>query len=105
MRMYQATRDRLETGGFRETTVEELFGLSEEESALIEVRLALAGYIKRLRSERHITQQALAKRLGSDQANISKAERNDETVSLDWMLRAALVLGASRTEIGQVICG
>jgi predicted XRE-type DNA-binding protein len=90
--MDTAIKARLEAAGFRETTVQELFGLTPEKNKLVETRLALTRLIQQLRQEQHLTQKAVAERLGSDQANVSKAEGNDAGISIDWMLRTAFVL-------------
>jgi DNA-binding transcriptional regulator YiaG len=101
--MDTTTKAKLEAAGFRETTVQELFALTSEENELVETRLALARLIQQLRQEQHLTQKALADRLGSDQGNVSKAEGNDASISIDWMLRAAFMLGATRQQIGRTL--
>lgn len=102
--MDRQLKSRLEAAGFRETTVQELFELSSEDVELIETRLALSRLVRRLREEKRLTQRSAAERIGSDQANVSKAEANDPNVSVDWLIRAAIALGASRQEIGQALC-
>lgn len=102
--MDSAVKARLNAAGFRETSVEELLGLTDEEKELIETRLALSRLLKELRMKANLSQAALAKRLGSEQGNVSRAERGDETLSLDWMIRAAYALGADRRQIGQALC-
>ncbi len=103
--MDQLTRERLDAEGFRETSVTELLGLTLEEAEFIETRLALAALLRDLRRTRSLSQRAAAEVLGSDQANVSKAERSDQTVSLDWMIKAAISLGADRRQIGKALCG
>jgi hypothetical protein len=51
--MDAAIKARLESAGFRETTVQELFGLTPEEYELVETRL-----IRQLRQEQHVTQKS-----------------------------------------------
>ncbi|HLK57811.1 MAG TPA: helix-turn-helix domain-containing protein [Chthonomonadaceae bacterium] len=102
--MDEETRARLEAAGFRETTVQELFGLTPEENEHIETRLALARLLKQLRQELHLTQKMMAVRIHSDQANVSRAEKNDPTISLEWMLKAIYALGADRERVAKAIC-
>jgi DNA-binding transcriptional regulator YiaG len=71
------TKDRLKAAGFVETNVAEVFGLSEAENELVETRVALSHLIKQLRAEQHVSQTVIAKRIGSDQARVARAERND----------------------------
>lgn len=84
--------------------MEELLGLTAEQQEMVETRLALSNLIKELRLNAKISQAALAKRLGSEQDNVSRAESGDETLSLDWLIRAAFALGADRRLIGQALC-
>ena len=99
------TRAKLEAAGFVETNVQELFGLTPEENELVETRVVLSQLIKRLRQNAHISQAAVAKRIGSNQASVARAENNDPSVSIELMLRVAFTLGAKRQQVAQAICG
>jgi hypothetical protein len=101
--MDKELRSRLEAAGFRETNVQDLLGLTPEEVELVETRLALSRLVKRLRAEKRLTQRAAAAMVRSDQSNLSKAEANDPEVSVDWLIRVAIALGASRQEIGRAL--
>ena len=103
MAMDTAKRARLEAAGFKVGSVEEFLGLTAEESALIEVRLALSAALKRRRQSQELTQAALAKRLQSSQSRVAKMEAGDPSVSIDLLLRALLATGATREELGKVI--
>lgn len=54
--MDEAKRKRLEALGGRVTTVEEFLGLTPEEMAYIELKLALARLLKEVRKEKALTQ-------------------------------------------------
>jgi predicted XRE-type DNA-binding protein len=103
--MDTATRTRLEQAGFRKTNVQELLGLTREENEMIETRLALARLVKELRRNNHFTQKHVAEMLRSDQGNVSKAEKSDPNISIEWLLKAAFTLGATREQIGKALCG
>jgi len=103
--MDEPTKARLAAAGFVETNVQELFCLTPEENELVETRVALSHLIKQLRQEVHISQVAVAKKVGSDQSRIARAEKNDPTVSIDLMLRVAYALGASRQQVGYALTG
>ena len=96
-------RARIEAAGFVETNVQELFGLTPEENELLETRIALSRLIKSLRQQNRISQAAVAKHIGSDQARVAKAEKNDPSTSIELMLRVAFALGANRQQIGQAL--
>jgi DNA-binding transcriptional regulator YiaG len=103
MVMDAAKKARLEAAGFKVGTVAEFLALSPEESALIEVRLALSTALRRRRQDLHLAQSTLAKRLRSSQSRVAKMEAGDPSVSIDLLLRALLATGATREEVGQVI--
>jgi ribosome-binding protein aMBF1 (putative translation factor) len=79
----------------------ELLGLSDAEEAIVELRLRLADEVRRLRTDQGLTQRDLAQRLGSSQSRVAFLEQADASAEL--MIRALLVLGASRRQIGRLI--
>jgi DNA-binding XRE family transcriptional regulator len=96
-------KKRLESAGWRVGNPAEFLDLSAEEATFVEVKLALADYLKHLRAKQHWTQTTVAKRLNSSQSRIAKMEAADPSVSVDLLMRALLSLGASRKELGRVI--
>ena len=86
-------------------TVQELFKLSDEQTAFIEIKARLAVALAKLRSRQRLTQVAAARKLGSSQSRLAKMESADKTVSLDLLVRSLLTLGANRREIAEVLLG
>ena len=72
---------RLESKGYKVGSIGEFFGLSEEESAYIEMKLALRRALAQSRKQRRLTQLQLAKKLNSSQSRVAKMERGDPLVS------------------------
>ena len=101
--MNEAKTRKLEKAGWRLGTPKEFLGLTDEEAALIEIKLALARGIKERRLSLRLTQEDLAKQLKSSQSRIAKMEASDATVSMDFLVRSLLVLGATTQEVGRVI--
>jgi hypothetical protein len=101
--MKSAKKDRLQRAGWRVGTPQEFLGLTEEEAALIEIKLALAQDLRKRRLAQRLTQGALAKRLGSSQSRVAKMEASDPTVTVDLLIRGLLAVGASRKEIAWAI--
>ena len=101
--MKRSKIDGLTTAGWKVGTAAEFLALSDEETALIEMKLALALSIRAFRRAGDLTQEQLAKKLGSSQSRVAKMEAADETVSLELLVRSLLTLGASREEVGRVI--
>jgi len=102
--MDEQTKARLNSADFVETNVQQLFGLTPEENELVETRVALSHLIKQLRQEVHISQATVAKRVGTDQSRVARAEKNDPTVSIELMLRVAYALGANRQRVAHALC-
>lgn len=96
-------RDRLQAAGFVETTVQELFDLTPEDMEWIETYLALSRLIKRQRKRARLSQTQLARRIGSDQATISRMETNPTQLSLDLLFKAAFAMGATRQQIANAL--
>jgi len=95
--------ERLKKAGWKVGTAQQFLGLSDEEAALIEMKLALARSLKARRLAHHLTQDELAKQLRSSQSRVAKMEAADTTVSMELLVRSLLVLGASRQEVGRII--
>lgn len=94
---------RLEAAGWRAGDAAEFLGLTPEEEAFIELKLALSGYLQQLRAKHGLTQAELAARLGSSQSRVAKMEAADASVSIDLLVKALLALGASRAQVGRAI--
>ena len=85
---------------WREGTVQEFLGLTDEEAQLVRTKVALAVLLKERRRTKGWNQTVLAKRLGSGQSRIAKMEAAHPSVSLDLLVKALLVAGATMPEIG-----
>jgi DNA-binding XRE family transcriptional regulator len=94
---------RLEKKGWKVGTVEEFLGLTPDEAAYIELKLALSQKVRDYRLSKKLTQVELARLLNSSQSRVAKIETGDASVSLDLLMRSLLVLGASRKELGRMI--
>jgi predicted XRE-type DNA-binding protein len=101
--MEKPKKDRLARAGWRLGGAADFLELSPEEAAFIELKLALADYLREIRSRNEWTQAQVARRLGSSQSRVAKMEAADASVSLDLLVKSLLMLGASRGEVGRVI--
>ena len=101
--MNDAKKKRLKSAGWVVGDAAQFLELTKEEARFIELKLALAAGIRELRTRRGLTQEALAKRLGSSQSRVAKMEAGDRSVSLDLMMRSMLMIGATANEIAKWI--
>jgi len=100
--MDQTKRERLEAKGWKVGTVADFLELTPEESALVEIKLALSRSLREHR-QRHMTQAELAEKIHSSQPRIAKAENGDRSVSIELLLRAMLATGATPQDIAHAI--
>ena len=103
MIMDKRKKDKLAKQGWRVGTVAEFLDLSAEESAYIEMKLALSRKLKQRRLRRKITQAQLARAIESSQSRVAKMEAGDPTVSIDLLVKSLLALGVSKKELGRTI--
>ena len=96
-------KSKLKAAGWKVGTVSEFLDLTPEEEALIEMKLALAEFLRKRRHKEKITQTELATLLGSSQSRVAKMEAADSAVSLDLLVRGLLVLGVSPKQLARVI--
>jgi DNA-binding XRE family transcriptional regulator len=95
-------QQRLEAKGWKVGSAGDFLDLTREESAIIEMRLALSQNLKE-RRKALMTQAELASKLSSSQPRVAMAENGDLSVSIELLIRAMLATGASPQEIGQII--
>ncbi len=101
--MNKTKKTQLEAAGWRVGDAADFLELTAEEAAFVELKLALADYLRDIRVQHGWTQSYVARTLGSSQSRVAKMEAADSTVSVDLLVKSLLALGASRKQVGQVI--
>ena len=101
--MKSAKRARLEADGWKVGSAADFLGLSKDEAAYVEMKLALARVLRWLRARRKFSQARVAQLIRSSQSRVAKMESGDPSVSIDLRLRSVLALGASRREVARAI--
>ena len=101
--MNKSKRTRLEAKGWRVGSAKDFLGLSSEEAALVETRVALSQALRSRRVAHGLTQGELARRLKSSQSRVAKMEAGDKTVSVDLLVKALFSLGAKPRDVGRAL--
>lgn len=101
--MKKTRREALERKGWRVGSVSDFLELSEADSALVELKLALGRTLRERRTERGLTQIELARQLRSSQSRIAKMEAADASVSVDLLVRSLFALGATPRDLGRML--
>ena len=96
-------RAKLEAQGWKVGSANEFLELTAEESAYIEMKLALSSSLKKQRLKRKMSQVELAKAVKSSQSRIAKMEAGDPSVSIDLLMKSLLALGASPKQLAKTI--
>ncbi len=104
-RMEKGKSTRLRAAGWKIADPAEFLGLSTEEAAYVEMRLALSRALRTCRRRCGLTQTALAEKLQSSQSRVAKMESGDPTVSFDLLIRGLLAAGATQVDIAGAITG
>lgn len=101
--MNEEKRKRLEAAGWRCGDTSDFLGLTPEQNELFETNRALTKLLANVRKEKHLTQSALATKLGVSQPRLAKLERGIGNNTVDAVLKALFAAGVSRQEIAQAI--
>ena len=101
--MKASKKKRLLAAGWKVGDARTFLGMSDEEAALVEMKLSLADHLRRRRQSRHVSQVELADQLGSSQSRVAKMEAGDGSVSLDLLVKALLALGETPRGVARVL--
>jgi len=101
--MDKRKKAKLAKRGWKTGSVAEFLGLSAEEVAYVEMKLALSKELKDRRVRKKLTQKELADAIESSQSRVAKMEAGDPTVSIDLLVKSLLALGVSKKELGRTI--
>ena len=82
MTMKPGKQKKLEKAGWKVGSTDEFLSLSPEESAYIDMKLALCDSVKSRRMEKRLSQNEFAKLISSSQSRVAKIEAGDPSVSL-----------------------
>ena len=101
--MQVSKRKKLEDSGWKVASADEFLGLTPEESAYIDMKLALSHSLRQRRLKKSMSQVQLAKMVHSSQSRIAKMEAGDPSVSIDLIMKSLLALGASPKDVDRAI--
>ena len=101
--MQASKRKKLEAAGWTVGSTDKFLGLTPEESAYVEMKLALSHTLRQRRLHNKLSQIELAKMVHSSQSRIAKMEAGDPSVSIDLIMKSLLALGASPKDVAEAI--
>lgn len=101
--MTKEKKAKLEEAGFVVTSATNWLGLTDEESKIVEMRVALAKEIEKLRVEQGLTQAALAKRLNTKQSGVARMINNPDSSTIDNLMKTMIAMGAPVSRIAATL--
>jgi predicted XRE-type DNA-binding protein len=101
--MKPSKKAKLEAAGWKVGTATDFLGLSADETAYIELKLALSEELRKKRLKNKLTQIELAQLVASSQSRVAKMEAGDATVTLDLLVKTLLALGTTRKQLAHAI--
>lgn len=99
----QSKRQKLERNGWRVGSASDFLGLSTEESAYIEMKLALSETLREEREKKKLSQAQFARLIASSQSRVAKMEAADASVSMDLLVKSLLALGVARKKVARAL--
>ena len=101
--MKKTKREGLEKSGYKITDTQKFLHLSDEEMAVIDLKISLVQKLKDVRKAAGVTQKQLAKLMKSSQSRVAMLESGSSDASLELICKALFVLGISAKELGKTI--
>jgi len=101
--MNQDKITKLQAAGWTVGNADDFFGLSPEESMLVDLKIVLSKRVKEIRQSQNLTQKSLAAKLGSSQSRVAGLELSGASASLDLLFRSLFALGESQADIAKTM--
>lgn len=103
--MKSGKKKLLEGRGYKVGDASDFLGLTAEESAYIDIKIACGMRLRQKRAQSDLSQSKLARLIGTSQSRLARMEKGDPSVSLDLLVRALLSLGDSTSRIARIVGG
>ena len=97
--MTEAKKKMLEANGMKVVDSADWLGLTKEESQLVDMRVALAEELERVRKEKGLTQAELARRIGTKQSAVARMTGKPESSTIDNLMKSLMALGEPVSKI------
>lgn len=101
--MKTSKQKRLEVKGWRIGSAAEFLDLTDEEQALLELKMTMGRQLRSFRLRNKWTQVQFARIVKSSQSRVAKMESGDPSVSLDLLFKSLLATGATMEDLAQAI--
>ena len=97
--MTEVKKKILEANGYRITDSADWLGLTKGEAQIVDMRVALAQELERVRKAKGITQAELARRIGTKQSGVARMLNNPDSCTMDNLVKSLIALGEPISKI------
>ena len=97
--MTEEKKKLLEANGMKVVDSADWLGLTREESQLVEMRIALAEELERVRKAKGITQAELARKIGTKQSAVARMVGKPDSSTIDNLMKSLMALGEPVSKI------
>ena len=97
--MTEAKKKILKSNGMKVVDAADWLGLTKEESQLVDMRVALAEELERVRKAKGLTQAELASRIGTKQSAVARMTGKPESSTIDNLMKSLMALGEPVSKI------
>ena len=97
--MTETRKKFLEEKGYKVVDSSDWLELTNEERQIVNMRVALAEELERVRKVKGVTQAELALKIGSKQSGVARMINNPDTSTMDSLIKALMVLGEPISKI------
>ena len=101
--MKKTKQEKFEKLGYKLTDTQKFLRLSDEEIAVIDLKINLIQKLREVRRSAGVTQRQLAKLMKSSQSRVAMLESGSSDASLELICKALFTLGLSPKELGKTI--
>ena len=99
LEMTEKKKKMLEANGYRVVDSADWLGLSNEEAQIVDMRVALAQELERVRKAKGVTQAERARRVGTKQSGVARMINNPDTSTMDNLIKGLIALGEPISKI------
>lgn len=103
--MTKQKQKKLEAAGWRVGDAADFLALTPQEDQLVTIRVRLSRALRQRRRDLKWNQTTLARKIGTSQARIARAEGARAGISIDFFIQALVATGADGRMIGRIVAG
>jgi len=103
--MHAVKRKKLEAAGYQVGSADDFLGLTPQESEYLDLKIKLSTQLREIRRIKKMSQEDMARYIGSSQSRVAKMESGDSSVSVDLLVKSLIAVGSTTKDLGRALSG